>query len=223
MNVSDALDSRTSVRAFLEKPVPGDVVKDILLGASRSPSGGNLQPWHVWALGGQELARFKALMAERIKINPMGEQPEYNIYPPELKEPYRSRRFRNGEDLYRTIGIPREDKAARLHQLAKNFIFFGAPVGLFFAIDRQMQPGQWADLGMYMQSIMLLALENGLSTCPQEAWALWHKTIAEFIGLPSHLMLFCGMALGYMDREHPINRLRADRADPSEFMTIRGF
>lgn len=97
MNVSDALNSRTSVRAFLEKPVPGEVVKDILLGASRSPSGGNLQPWHVWALGGQELARFKALMAERIKISPMGEQPEYNIYPPELKEPYRSRRFKNGE------------------------------------------------------------------------------------------------------------------------------
>lgn len=223
MNVSDALNSRTSVRAFLEKPVPGEVVKDILLGASRSPSGGNLQPWHVWALGGQELARFKALMAERIKISPMGEPPEYNIYPPELKEPYRSRRFKNGEDLYRTIGIPRADKAARLNQLAKNFIFFGAPVGLFFAIDRQMEPGQWADLGMYMQSIMLLALEKGLSTCPQEAWALWHKTVAEFIGLPSHLMLFCGMALGYMDREHPINRLRADRADPSEFMTIRGF
>jgi nitroreductase len=222
MRVSDALNSRTSVRAFLDVPVPGEVVEDILLAASRSPSGGNLQPWHVWALGGQELARFKALMAERIQINPKGEKPEYNIYPPELKEPYRSRRFKNGEDLYRTIGIPREDKAARLNQLAKNFNFFGAPVGLFFAIDRQMEPGQWADLGMYMQSIMLLAMEKGLSTCPQEAWGLWHKTVGEFIELPPHLMLFCGMALGYVDRAHPINSLRADRADLSEFATIRG-
>ncbi|MBR0836887.1 nitroreductase [Bradyrhizobium manausense] len=222
MKVSDALNSRTSVRAFLDVPVPVEIVKEILLAASRSPSGGNLQPWHVWALSGQELARFKALMAERVKSNPMGDQSEYNIYPPELKEPYRTRRFKNGEDLYRTIGIPREDKAARLKQLAKNFSFFGAPVGLFFAIDRQMEPGQWADLGMYMQSIMLLAVEKGLSTCPQEAWALWHKTVAEFIGLPPHLMLFCGMALGYMDPEHPINSLRADRADLSEFATFIG-
>lgn len=223
MKVSDALNSRRSVRAFLDKPVPEEVVKDILLSAGRSPSGGNLQPWHVWALGGQELARFKQLMIERMKTSATGQRSEYNIYPPELKEPYRSRRFKNGEDLYRTIGISREDKTARLNQFAKNFNFFGAPVGLFFAIDRQMEPGQWADLGTYMQSIMLLAVEKGLSTCSQEAWALWHKTVAEFIGMPSHLMLFCGMALGYMDGEHPINTLRTDRADASEFMTIRGF
>ncbi|MGY3622114.1 nitroreductase family protein [Bradyrhizobium sp. USDA 10063] len=115
MKVSDALNWRISVRAFLDKPVSGEIVKDILRAASSSPSGGNLQPWHVRALGGQELARFKALMAERIKNNPIGEPSEYNIYPPELKEPYRTRRFKNGEDLYRTIGIPREDKAARLN------------------------------------------------------------------------------------------------------------
>ncbi|MGJ5043088.1 nitroreductase family protein [Bradyrhizobium sp. HKCCYLRH1062] len=141
MKVSDALNSRISVRAFLDKPVPGETVKDILLAAGRSPSGGNLQPWHVWALAGQELERFKSLVAERMKIDPTGEKAEYNIYPPELKEPYRTRRFKNGEDLYRAIGIPREDKAARLKQLAKNFKFFGAPVGLFFAVDRQMEPG----------------------------------------------------------------------------------
>lgn len=223
MNVSDALNSRISVRAFLDTPVPGELVKDILLTASRSPSGGNLQPWHVWALGGQELERFKALIAERIKISPMGEEPEYSIYPDELKEPYKTRRLKNGEDLYRAIGIQREDKSARLKQLANNFVFFGAPVGLFFAIDRQMGPGQRAELGMYMQSIMLLALEKGLSTCPQAAWALWHKTIGEFIGLPSHLMLVCGMAVGYKDSKHPINNLRTDRADLSEFVTMRGF
>lgn len=165
MKVSDALNSRMSVRAFLDKPVPGEIVKDILLAAGRSPSGGNLQPWHVWALAGQELERFKSLVAERMKINPMGEKAEYNIYPPELKEPYRTRRFKNGEDLYRTIEIPREDKAARLKQLAKNFGFFGAPVGLFFAIDRQMEPGQWADLGMYLQSVMA-GLRKGIGHLP---------------------------------------------------------
>ncbi|MGB3864791.1 MAG: nitroreductase [Xanthobacteraceae bacterium] len=223
MKVSDALNERKSVRAFLNKPVPEALVRDILSAASRSPSGGNLQPWHVWALAGAELERFKALMSGRLGNNPAGEKPEYNIYPPDLKEPYRTRRFKNGEDLYRTVGIPREDKAARLKQFSRNFTFFGAPVGLFFAIDRQMQPGQWVDLGMYMQSVMLLATEKGLSTCPQEAWALWHRTVAEFIKLPPHLMLFCGMALGFADWEHPINTMRADRAEPSEFMTTVGF
>jgi nitroreductase len=220
VKVSKALESRSAVRAYLDKPVPVDLVEEILVAAARAPSGGNLQPWHVWALMGDHLRRFKATVAERSRANPMGEGTEYKIYPDNLAEPYRTRRFRNGEDLYRALGIPREDKAARLGQFAKNFDFFGAPVGLVFAIDRQMEPGQWADLGMYMQSAMLLAQEHGLSTCPQEAWALWHKTFREFVELPPNLMVFAGMALGYADTGHPINSWRSDRALASEFLAI---
>ena len=220
MKVSKALESRSAVRAYLDKPVPVDLVEEILVAAARAPSGGNLQPWHVWALMGDHLRRFKATVAERSRANPMGEGTEYKIYPDNLAEPYRTRRFRNGEDLYRALGIPREDKAARLGQFAKNFDFFGAPVGLVFAIERQMEPGQWADLGMYMQSVMLLAQEHGLSTCPQEAWALWHKTFREFVELPPNLMVFAGMALGYADTGHPINSWRSDRALASEFLAI---
>src|SRR5690606_6009015 len=153
MKVSEALATRISARAFLDKPVPKEIVLKILEGAARAPSGGNLQPWHVWVIAGDEMKRFKALIAEKLKTNPAGEETEYHIYPPNLKEPYRSRRYKCGEDLYATINIPRENKPARLMQLAKNYQFFGAPVGLFFAIDRDMQQGQWADLGMYMQSI----------------------------------------------------------------------
>jgi nitroreductase len=220
MNVSKALESRSAVRAYLDKPVPADLLEEILVAAARSPSGGNLQPWNVWALTGDHLNRFKATVAERAQANPMGEGTEYKIYPDNLAEPYRTRRFKNGEDLYRSLNIPREDKAARLGQFAKNFGFFGAPVGLIFTINRQMEPGQWADLGMYMQSVMLLAQEHGLSTCPQEAWALWHKTIREFVGLSPDLMVFAGMALGYADDSHPINLWRSDRAPASEFLTI---
>ncbi|MBR0684384.1 nitroreductase [Bradyrhizobium manausense] len=223
MNVSEALDKRMSVRAFVDKPVPRQTVEDILLAAARSPSGGNLQPWHVWVMAGEKLSQFKSIVAERLKDHPMGEGTEYNIYPPNLTDPYKTRRFTNGEDLYRTLGIPREDKQARLKQFAKNFEFFGAPVGLIFAIDRQMGLGQWADLGMYIQSIMLLAVEKGLSTCPQEAWAGWHKTITEFVDLPPHLMVFCGMALGYANTDHPVNTLRTDRAGFVEYATILGF
>ena len=222
MKVSDAINSRITTRAFLDKPVSGDVLRSILETAKRAPSGGNLQPWHVWVLGGAEMVRFKAIIKEKIAVSPRGEGTEYQIYPPELKEPYKARRFRCGEDMYATINVPREDKFGRLLNFARNFEFFGAPAALFFAIDRQMQEGQWADLGMFMQSIMLLAREHGLHTCPQEAWAIWHKTAGEFFSIPPELMLFCGMGIGYMDEAHPINKLRTDRARLSEFATVLG-
>lgn len=220
MNVSKALESRFSVRAFLDKPVPLGLLESIMVAAARAPSGGNLQPWHAWALTGDHLSRFRALVAEEARINPMGEGAEYKIYPDGLTDPYRTRRFNNGEHLYNALGITREDKAARLRQFARNFAFFDAPVGLIFAIHRQMEPGQWADLGMYMLSVMLLAQEHGLSTCAQEAWALWHKSIQEFLNMSPNLMVFAGMALGYADESHPVNAWRSDRAPVSEFLTI---
>ena len=223
MKVSDALKSRISTRAFLAREVPRATIETILETAKYAPSGGNLQPWRVWVLAGRELAAFRQLIAERLPISPRGEGSEYHVYPPELAEPYRTRRFKCGEDLYATIAIPREDKAGRLRQFARNFEFFDAPVALFFAIDRGMQQGQWADLGMFIQSIMLLAREHGLATCAQEAWAQWHQTIQSYLAIPPELMLFCGMAMGYPDEAAPINRLRTDRAALSELAVFRGF
>lgn len=222
MTVSEAIESRISARAFLDTPVPGDVLRRILDRARRSPSGGNLQPWNVWALGGAELARFKDIIREKQQTNPFGEPMEYEIYPPKLKEPYRTRRFQCGEDLYATISVPRDDKQGRMQQFARNFEFFGAPVALFFAIDRQMGPPQWSDVGMFLQSIMLLAREEGLHTCPQEAWAMWHQTVREFVGIPDEQMLFCGMGLGFMDTSAPINTLRTQRAPLDEIATFIG-
>ena len=222
MNVSEALNTRLTVRAFLDKPVEARLIREILETAKRAPSGGNLQPWHVWVVAGDELMRFKALIREKMSSNPRGEGTEYHIYPPELKEPYKSRRFKVGEDMYATIGVSRDDKMGRLMQFARNFEFFGAPCALFFAIDRQMQQGQWADLGMFMQSIMLLAREHGLHTAPQEAWAIWYKTVGEFLSIPPDLMLFCGMGIGYGDPQAPINTLRSERAPLDAFVTFRG-
>lgn len=216
MNVSDALRERISVRAFLDTPVEPDVIREIITLACQSPSGGNLQPWKVYVATGASLSRLKDLIAGKMKDTPRGEGAEYNIYPPNLAEPYRSRRFRNGEQLYETLGIPREDKVSRLGQFARNFRFFDAPAAMFFAIDRQMGVGQWTDLGMFMQSIMLLAVERGLGTCAQEAWAIWHKTVGEFAGIPENEMFFAGMSLGYPDPEAPVNTLRTERAGLSE-------
>ncbi|HWA63611.1 MAG TPA: nitroreductase [Caulobacteraceae bacterium] len=218
MDVSEAAQRRMSVRAFKPDPVPGAVVREILDAAKSAPSGGNLQPWRVYALAGDELARFKALVA----ASPM-EEPEYDVYPPNLWDPFRTRRFVCGEDLYASIGIPREDRAGRLRQLARNTEFFGAPVGLFFCLDRKLGPPQWADLGMYMQTVMLLAIEKGLDTCAQEFWARYPKTVASFLDLPEDHMLFSGMALGWRDEAHPINNWRT-RRDPFEtWGELRGF
>lgn len=222
MNVSEALNTRITARAFLDKPVPKETIVAILEAAKRAPSGGNLQPWHVWGIAGDEMKRFLALIAEKMQTTPFGEGSEYDIYPKQLSEPYKARRFKCGEDMYATMNIARDEKPKRLMQFARNFQFFGAPVGLFFAIDRQMQQGQWADLGMFMQSIMLLAREHGLHTCPQEAWAIWSKTVKEFCGIPDNLVLFCGMGIGYIDDSHPINALRTDRAPLEEIVTLKG-
>lgn len=222
MTVTEAIESRTSCRAFLPTPVSGETLRAILETAKYAPSGGNLQPWHVYALAGEPLAEFLALIRAKLPASPRGEGTEYDVYPKDITEPYRSRRFQCGEDMYATIGVPREDKLARLRQFARNYELFGAPVALFFAIDRQMGVGQWADLGMFMQNIMLLAREHGLHTCAQEAWAVWHKSVESFLGIPSNLMFFCGMALGYRDESAPINRLRTARAALDEFATLRG-
>lgn len=221
MNVSDAIATRKTVRAFRADPVSRETVLEILSLAARAPSGGNLQPWRVYALLGEARDELVRRVAEMRKTNPMGEPPEYNIYPPHLSEPYRTRRFRIGEAMYATLGIPREDKAARLTFFARNWEFFGAPVGLIFTMDRQMQPGQWADLGMFMQNIMLLAREKGLHTCPQEAWATFHSVIREYLSVPQNEMIFCGMGLGYADETAPVNALQSERAALEEIVIVR--
>lgn len=223
MKVSEALDSRMSCRAFLPDPVPEATLRRILTTASRAPSGGNLQPWFADVLTGVPLAALVARIRALVPEYPLGYPSEYPVYPSPLGEPYRTRRFQNGEELYATIGLPRTDKAARLRQYARNFAGFDAPVVLFISIDRSMGSAQWSDLGMFMQSIMLLAREHDLHTCPQESWSGWYREVTEAIALPAERMLFSGIAVGYQDESAPINRLRTTRAPLEEFASFRGF
>jgi nitroreductase len=223
MDVRDAVASRFSCRAFLPTPVPLATVREILTRAARAPSGGNLQPWRVHALAGAVLEDLKARIRPHAPSNPRGEGAEYQVYPSPLKEPYNSRRFQVGADLYRAIGIPREDRPARYRQYARNFEFFGAPIGLLFTIDRSMGPPQWSDLGMYIQTVMLLARAYGLDTCSIEAWTHWHKTASAFLALPPEEMVFCGMALGYGDPAARINDWRSTREALDGFAVFCGF
>jgi nitroreductase len=224
MDVRDAVATRYSCRAFLPTPVPLAIVRDILERAARAPSGGNLQPWRVHAIAGGRLEALKAELTPRFaKELPRGEGAEYQVYPDPLKQPYYGRRALVGNQLYESIGIPREDKPARYRQFGRNYIFYDAPVGLFVTMDRSMGPPQWSDVGGFIQSIMLLARAHGLHTIAQEAWTNWHKTVNVFLKLPPEHILFCGIALGFADEPALINRWRSDREPLDAFATFEGF
>lgn len=220
MDIIDAIKLRKSIRAFLDKPVEEKTVREILAAARYAPSGGNLQPWRVHVVMGRARDRLIKTVKRAIAENPLADESEIQIYPPKLPEPWRTRRYEVGEAMYALLGIPREDKAARIAHLMRNYEFFGAPVGLFFSLDRRFDKGQWAHLGMFMQSLALAALEKGLSTCMQEAWSARGKTVSDFLGLPEQEQLYCGMALGYGDKSAKVNDLCAARVDVDEFCTF---
>jgi len=219
MNVTQAVAERRSVRAFLSDPVPVEQLLDLARRAARAATGGNLQPWHVDLVAGAAMSRLKILMAERVAAGTV-EEPGYTVYPPALSTPYRDRRFAVGEAMYAQLGIAHDDKAARRAWFARNFAFFGAPAGFFVTVDRAMGPPQWADLGMYLQTLMLLATEAGLASCAQEAWAAFPATVEDFLRTPPERMLFCGVAIGFEDAEAPVNRLRSERAPDTEWLSV---
>lgn len=220
MNVTEAVKTRFSCRAFKSDPVPGPVLQDILETASWSPSGSNLQPWFVDVVTGEKLLELKTAVHDRMRETPRGEGTEYAFQAPGINPVYKDRSFACGEKLYSAIGIAREDKKGRVAQFLKNYEFFSAPVGLFFTLERAHDRGQWADLGMFFQTVMLLAKERGLDTCAQQSWCSWHRTIHDILGIPQERMLFSGMALGYRDPDHPINSWRTDRAGLADIATF---
>lgn len=212
MDVTTAVATRRSIRRFLDRPVPEDLLRQVLANAQAAPSGGDLQPWQATVLGGQALSRLKEAMQAALLAPPGSEAPEYRIYPEGLPDPWRSRRGTNGEALYSALGIARDDKAGRFGQLARNFTFFDAPVGLFVHMPRLMGPPQWADLGLWLQTVMLLLVEAGLGSCAQEAWSAYPETVRRVAGIPDDHLLFCGLAIGWPDPGAPVNAFPNDRA-----------
>jgi len=215
MQVSEAVRHRKSIREYTAEPVSDDQLRELLELAARAPSGGNVQPWRIYVLNGETMARFREFITDRPH-----EAGEYDIYPPQLWEPYRTNRFALGEAMYATLGIDRDDKAGRLAQFAKNGDFFGAPAALFCFIDRNMGPPQWSDLGMFLQTFMLLAEEAGLATCAQEYWSTRHTAVREFVQAPAEELLFCGMAIGHPDPDAPVNSLESERMPLDDWATF---
>jgi nitroreductase len=219
MNVSEAMIERRSVRGFLDREVPLGVLKELALKSARAATGGNIQPWHIDIVTGAKMDELKEIMRGKMERREK-EAPGYDIYPREMTDATKARTFQIGEIMYGHLGIPREDKRARAEWFARNFQFFGAPAAYFVTVDRRMGPPQWSDLGMYLQNLMLLAVEAGLATCPQECWAVFPNTVEAFLGTPPERMLFCGVAIGYENPEDPANRTRSPRAPEEEWLTV---
>lgn len=217
-SVSEALNTRITVRDFLEKDVPEDVLARILETALRSPSGGNLQPWKLHVLRGKAL---KALVEDGVKRVTSGvmETPTHPAYPSPLWEPQRSWRYKMGEDMYACLGIGREDKAARMAWLVQNLKFFEAPVGIILTGHKELGMPQHLDMGIFLQSLMLLAREEGLHTAPQGWWRQWPDLLADHLDIPETEEVLVGCALGYGNPEAPVNDLRTDRAGLGEITT----
>jgi nitroreductase len=218
MTVEEAITGRRSIRAFLPKPVPRELVEKILLIAGRAPSGSNIQPWKVWVLEGKARDDIVREICEGYDAGFEGHW-EYRYYPHDWREPYLARRRACGFGLYNTIGIPRGDKVRMREQHGHNYTFFDAPVGLIFSIDRDMEIGSWLDYGIFLQSIMVAARSFGLETCPQAAFATRHELLQKRLGIPAEQMVVCGMSLGYADPDAIVNTFRTDRLPLEEFVT----
>jgi len=199
MDVYVAVTSRRAVRGFTDVSVSREVLERVLSAAAWAPSGSNIQPWHVYVLTGGPLAELKRRAGERVAAGDPGDEREYEMYPPALKSPYHERRSAFGKQRYGALGISREDREARQRIAAANWNCFGAPAGLFCYIDRDMGLPQWADVGGYLQTVMLLLRAEGLHSCLQMAWSVYRRTVAEVLSPPDELILYCGMSIGFED------------------------
>ncbi len=217
--VDAAITSRRSIRAYLPTPVPQQEIEAILAVAARAPSGTNTQPWRVHVLTGAAKAALSAEIRAAFDDPAQRAQhtEEYAYYPSEWQSPYIDRRRRVGWELYALLGIGKADKERMHLQHARNFDFFGAPVGLIFSIDRVMQQGSWLDYGMFLQSVMVAASARGLGTCPQAAFTQFHRIIARHLALGPQEMVVCGMSLGHADPAAAENRLVTEREPVSGF------
>ncbi|OPC77213.1 NADH dehydrogenase [Embleya scabrispora] len=220
MDVYEAVATRRAVRAFSDEPVPRDVLERVLTAATRAPSSGNLQPWHVYVVTGEPLAELKRRATARARAGDPGDEREYPMYPAELASPYRDRFFAAAAQRYAALGIERDDPDRPARIAAVNAEAFGAPVVLFCYLDRAMGPGQWGDAGMYLQTVMLLLRAEGLHSCPQVMWTMYRKTVGHIVGADDGLVLFCGVAVGF--EKEGVPRLRTGRADMAETVSFLG-
>lgn len=220
MTVSEAVRNRRSVRAFLPKQVELETLRRVMDKARWAPSGCNFQPWEATIVTGEPLRDLQAKMV----ATPFQDPPEYTVTPPDMPAKYTDRLFELGAHMYEAMGIARDDGERRQDMMRQNFISFGAPAVLLCYFPRLMGPPQWSDVGMWLQTVMLLLKEEGLDSCPQEFLSYHARIIKDFLGVDdeSHLF-FCGIAIGYADEEQAVNRFERFRIPLDEQVRFLGF
>jgi nitroreductase len=221
--VDEAILTRKSVRAFLSTPVERGAVEDILALASRSASGSNIQPWRVRVVAGDVKTRLTQAILDAIARDGIDAyKREWNYYPVRWREPFIGRRRRIGWDMYNLLGVAKGDFEGTHRARLRNYAFFGAPVGMVFTLDEDLEIGSWLDLGIFLGSVMIAARGRGLDTCPQAAFADFHSIIRPLLGIPENEIIVCGLAIGHADPDAPINALATERAPVGDFATFQG-
>ncbi len=220
--VDAAITSRRSIRKFLSTPVSRDQIEHILAVASRAPSGTNMQPWRVIVLGGDKKADVQAALMAAYNERAPGHDAEFKYYPAEFPDPYKARRRTVGWGLYGKLGIAKGEKERMFAQQGRNYVFFDAPVGLIFTIDRVLEIGSWLDYGMFIENIMVAARGHGLDTCPQVSFARYHKVLRDQLDIPDEQVVVCGMSVGYADPAAPENELVTEREPVDGFTRFLG-
>lgn len=220
MNVAEAVLTRRSIRAFQDKPVPLDVIRRVMDTARWAPSGCNFQPWEATIVTGQPLKDLQAKMAVTPPQNPR----EYSWDDPEVIPECKARLHGVGKAMYAAMGIGREDVEARNKFMGANLVSFGAPAVLLCYFDRRMGPPQWSDVGMWLQTIMLLLRGEGLDSCPQEFLSVYAKLIKDFLGVSDEThIFFCGIAIGYREADNPVNQFEREREPVDGNVKFLGF
>lgn len=220
LSVTEAVLSRRSVRSFLDKPVDLEVLKRVMDKARFAPSGCNFQPWEATIVTGEPLRALQ----EKMKASPPQDPLEYDWSAPNGSPAYLARLHDVSERMYGALGVPREDKQSRREFVANNIVSFGAPAVLLCYFPRFMGPPQWSDIGMWLQTVMLLLREEGLDSCPQEYLWMHARLIKEFLGVSDEThIFFCGIAIGYRDEQAPINNFERARIPLDEQVRFLGF
>lgn len=215
MSISQAICNRKSCRAYLDKEVDLKTIENILEAAKWAPSGVNHQPTQVAILGKETKNRLSKILVEKY-ISDTKPNPDYIYCPKEWSDVYKNRRKQCGSALYNSLSISIDDSQSRKKHWMNNYHFFHAPIGMIVFIEKNMPIGSWIDAGMFIQNILLASQEHGLATCAQAAFAEYPDVVREVLNL-NHVDIICGIALGYEDKNHPINSYRTSREPLAAF------
>ncbi len=223
LTVLEALEKRSSKRAYTDKNIPKETLEKILNAANMTPSGANMQPWITYAISNQEVLKNigDAIIDTMNQGVPHDQFIQY--YPKTWINPYKKRRITTGVGLYTLMGVDRKDEETRLKMWHDNFRWFGAQTVVFVFTDKMNiddAQGVLIDCGAYMQSLMLAAQEFGIDSCPQGSTTEFGKVVARTLKVPENLALLYSVVLGYADESAKINTYQPDRVTLNENVTF---